>query len=223
MTLSEVPNPSDISTADTLPDTISDAAASAATAIAPLNYGDMAALGLVSWTPAGLTVWILEAVQVSTGLPWWNVIVLTTIGARIALVPLVIGAQRMQGRIAPIQDKLAQLREESLRARAAGDMFGAQQVVLKQKLLMEKHNINPFKQMGMSLGQIIVQFGLFLGIRKMCTAPVEQLKTGGFEWMMDLTAADPYYILPLVNIALINMQMSVRCNASHLLCRRAKS
>ncbi|KAL5498276.1 hypothetical protein ACEPAH_2416 [Sanghuangporus vaninii] len=209
LTQAEVSAPTDIGSADVLSDTLSDAALQIATSPAPTKYGDMEALGLVSWSPAGLAPWILESVQVSTGLPWWQVIILTTMGARMALVPLVISAQKMQGRIAPLQPKIAELRERSMKARAEGDLFGMRQATQQQQLLLSKHDINPFKQIAASLGQIAVQLGLFLGIRKMCLAPVEQLKVGGIAWLMDLTVADPYYILPAVSFALVNLQMSL--------------
>ncbi|KAL5520430.1 hypothetical protein ACEPAG_9654 [Sanghuangporus baumii] len=207
LTQAEVSAPTDISSTDAFSDTLSDTALQIATSPAPTKYGDMEALGLVSWTPAGLAPWIFESVQVSTGLPWWQVIILTTMGARMALVPVVISAQKMQGRIAPLQPKLAELRERTMKARAEGDLFGLRQVSQQQQLLLSKHDVNPFKQMALSFGQVAVQLGLFLGVRKMCLAPVEQLKVGGFAWLTDLTVADPYFILPTVSFALVNLQM----------------
>ncbi|KAL5478842.1 hypothetical protein ACEPAI_2119 [Sanghuangporus weigelae] len=209
LTQAEVSAPTDISSTDVFSDTLSDAALQIATSPAPTKYGDMEALGLVSWAPAGLAPWVLESVQVSTGLPWWQVIMLTTMGARMALVPLVISAQEMQGRIAPLQPKLTELRDRAMKARAEGDLFGMRQATQQQQLLLSKHDVSPFKQIVMSLGQVAVQLGLFLGIRRMCLAPVEQLKVGGIAWFMDLTVADPYYILPIVSFALVNLQMSL--------------
>jgi YidC/Oxa1 family membrane protein insertase len=40
-----------------------------AAALAPLQYGDFAVLGLAGWMPAGLSSWMLELVNVSTVLP----------------------------------------------------------------------------------------------------------------------------------------------------------
>ena len=40
-----------------------------------LKYGSLAALGLAGWPPAGLSLWMLEPVDVSTGLPWFRTII----------------------------------------------------------------------------------------------------------------------------------------------------
>ena len=40
--------------------------------------------------------------------------------------------------------------------------------------------------------------GTFLGIRKMCNAPVESFQSGGILWFQDLTLADPFYIMPIL-------------------------
>ena len=37
----------------------------------------------------------------------------------------------------------------------------------------------------------------FLGVRQMCLLPVESFLTGGCLWFPDLTAADPFCILPI--------------------------
>jgi len=39
----------------------------------------------------------------------------------------------------------------------------------------------------------------FITLRRMANYPVESLKTGGFGWVTDLSIADPFYILPIVN------------------------
>ncbi len=38
----------------------------------------------------------------------------------------------------------------------------------------------------------------FIGIKGMCNLPVESLMTSGMLWFPDLTAADPYFILPVL-------------------------
>lgn len=45
--------------------------------------------------------------------------------------------------------------------------------------------------------QAPVFISFFIALRKMAYLPVPSLQTGGFLWFPDLTAADPFYILPL--------------------------
>ncbi|EJD05022.1 uncharacterized protein FOMMEDRAFT_166725 [Fomitiporia mediterranea MF3/22] len=196
-----------------IPDTISDSVSNVATTLAshpiPTQYGDMAALGLVSWTPAGFFPWLLEVVQVSTGIPWWGAIVITTVGARAMLVPFIIKSNRMQGRLAPLQPQLTELRDRANKAKVAGDTFAAQAAMQQNMQLLRTADVNPLSSVFTAMTQIIVQFGFFLGLRRMCNAPVEQLKVGGFNWITDLTATDPFYILPLVNFFFANLQLSL--------------
>lgn len=42
---------------------------------------------------------------------------------------------------------------------------------------------------------IFVSF--FIALRKMADLPVPSLQTGGLWWFTDLTASDPFYILPI--------------------------
>ncbi|KAG5458461.1 MAG: hypothetical protein BJ554DRAFT_1306, partial [Olpidium bornovanus] len=58
------------------------------------KIGDISEMGLGGWTPAGLVERAMEAVYVYTGLPFWCVIVVTTLAMRAAIFPLVVIARR---------------------------------------------------------------------------------------------------------------------------------
>ncbi|KAI5119259.1 hypothetical protein M0805_007262 [Coniferiporia weirii] len=194
---------------DSITGSLADVASVVSSIPGPTQYGDMAALGLVSWSPAGFFPWLLEVTQVTTGLPWWGAIILTTIGARAALLPLIVRGQRTQGRLAPIQPLLAEVRQKADKARADGDKMAMQQAMLQQQGILKKAGVNPLDQILTSVAQVCVQIGFFIGLRRMCTVPVEQLTVGGFGWITDLTVPDPLFIMPVVNFALINLQLYV--------------
>ena len=82
--------------------------------------------------------------------------------------------------------------------------------VQKQHQLLKEAGVNPFDTVLMSVVQLTVQFGFFIGLRRMCQLPVEQLKYGGLGFLTDLTLPDPYYITPIICTALVNLQLSVR-------------
>lgn len=48
------------------------------------------------------------------------------------------------------------------------------------------------------LVQIPLFVSFFLALRKMAYLPVESFKTGGYLWFQDLTAFDPYFVLPVI-------------------------
>ncbi|KAH8114867.1 60Kd inner membrane protein-domain-containing protein [Phellopilus nigrolimitatus] len=188
-------------------DSLSNVASAVSTIPPPMQYGDMAALDLVHWTPAGFFPWLLEVTHVSTGLPWWGVIMLTTAGVRMALLPIVVRGQRTAMRLAPFQPQLREISEKVKKAHAENDQMLAQQAKVQRDAVMAKTGVNPLEQMLAAVFQVCVQIGFFLGLRNMCSAPVEQLKFGGFGFLTDLTVPDPYYITPLLNTALINVQL----------------
>lgn len=191
-------------------DSLTETASSALTAPPPLKYGDLAELGLVHWTPAGFFQKVMEVLEVSTGLPWWSVIALTTVGARVVLAPLMVRSMANSARLAPLQPKMAAFAAEATEARRKGDLVTFQTVRLKQQALMKSAGVNPLASFGIMAAQMSTQFGLFLGLRAMLVLPVEQLKSGGFWHLMDLTASDPYFITPVLTTVLINVQLAVR-------------
>lgn len=46
-------------------------------------------------------------------------------------------------------------------------------------------------------------------VRGLANLPLPQLKEGGLGWVTDLTAADPYYILPATSLLFTNLVFKV--------------
>lgn len=174
-----------------------------------LQFGDLAALGLVGWTPAGLVRWSLEVINVTTGLPWFWTLVAGSLFWRIALVPMVIQSLRNSARILPLQPQIVANQEEMKRIRMTRDKLALQRHALKMQKM--------YKDAGVSLGvtalapfvQLPVTLGLFFGVKKMCELPVVQLAHSGLGILPDLTVPDPYMILPILLCAAVNLQIHV--------------
>ena len=60
-----------------------------------------------------------------------------------------------------------------------------------------------------SVGQAVMQLGVFFGVKKLVTLPVPQLQDSGFWLMPDLMVAGPYFIMPLMVAPLANLQLMV--------------
>lgn len=175
----------------------------------PLTYGDLAAMGLASWTPAGICRWGMELIQVSTGLPWFWTIVGATFASRVLLFPFTVKQMRSTAALAPYQADIASIRDEMATAQTKKDMLAMQRAALRQKMIYEKAGVSLG---GMALApfvQLPVTLGMFFGVKKLCDLPVEQLKFSGFEWVPDLTVLDPTYTLPIIATVLMNVQISV--------------
>lgn len=199
----QLPTLSDASSIDTL-----------TSALTPLQHGDLAALGFSSWWPTGFCYWLYESLNVTFHLPWFWTIVAGTAVTRILILPLFITSQQNSARLAPHQPELLKLRDELTRLSSGPnkDPLAVQRIVIKQKKLYEKANVNMFPMLAMPFVQLPLQLGLFFGTRNLCQAPLEQMKWSGLEMMPDLTAIDPYYILPIASALLMQVQLHVGAN-----------
>jgi YidC/Oxa1 family membrane protein insertase len=88
---------------------------------AVMKIGDLSAMGLANFTPAGLVERLMEAIHVTTGMPWWATILAATFAARIALVPLNIKTQRSAAKMRTIQPQVKDLMDKYAAAKTAGD------------------------------------------------------------------------------------------------------
>ncbi|KAF9458707.1 60Kd inner membrane protein-domain-containing protein [Collybia nuda] len=204
--LVEVPPPDSSSAADILPDFVDTAISHLPPA---LQYGDLAALGLASWTPAGLIRWSLEIINVATGLPWFWTIVAGSIFWKAILVPLSVQGLRNSARLLPLQPKIKEFQDEMAKLRVSGDKLALQRHALKMRKTYNDAGVN----MGMSalipIVQIPITLGMFFGVKAMCALPVVQMTYSGLSILPDLTVPDPYMVLPILLCAAVNAQISI--------------
>ena len=178
--------------------------------IPPLNYGDLAALGFCHWTPAGISQWTLEFIQVTSGMPWFWSIVAVTILSRLIVIPFNINAIRATAKLAPHQPRLMQLKDELQKIGGLSkDPIAVQRITLQQQQIYQEAGVSLVAPLLTPLIQFPVSLGLFFGIKRLCEFPIAQMQVGGFGWITDLTVPDPTYMLPLAMAALINVQLSV--------------
>ena len=179
-------------------------------AFTPLQYGDLAALGLASWYPSGLTSWMLELINVSTGLPWFHTIIAGTLLSRLLLLPFSIKQLRNSAALAPYQPRLVELKDELDRAYKSGDKLMVQRIALQQRKVYEESGVSMLPMLMMPFLQLPVTLGMFFGIKRLCALPLEQLHWSGVSFLPDLTVPDPYYVLPIASAVLMNLQLHVR-------------
>ncbi|KAG6827748.1 hypothetical protein H0H92_010570 [Tricholoma furcatifolium] len=176
---------------------------------AAMQYGDLAALGLAGWTPAGLVRWSMELINVSTGMPWFWTIIAGSLLWRAILFPISVKSLQNSARLLPIQGTIQKYQQEMQEVRMSGDKLALQRLALKMR--------KTYKDAGVSMGatalvpfvQIPVTLGLFFGVKKMCELPVMQLMNSGVSFLPDLTVADPYMALPILLCAAVNLQIHI--------------
>jgi YidC/Oxa1 family membrane protein insertase len=112
-------------------------------------------------------------------------IVLLTVVIRILFYPLSAKQFASQAGMKRLQPKLAQLKERY------GD--DKQKMMQAQMELWKKEGVNPFS----GCLPIFLQMPVFLGIYWVLNESVE-LRQAPFLWYQDLSAMDPYFILPIL-------------------------
>jgi YidC/Oxa1 family membrane protein insertase len=149
-------------------------------------------LGLSSWHPFDLVSQLVEYVHLTSGLPYWAVIIATTIGVRIACVPLGVKAVQNSARMAAIRPKMNKLIAFS---KANPNNTTYQKELF---LLWKKNNVNPLKALAVPLFQLPLFVTFFFGIRQMGEY-YPGMAEGGIMWFPDLMVHDPMFLLPIIN------------------------
>ena len=147
------------------------------------RFSTMAAL-------AGWLFWLLDRLHDVFGNWGWAIVGLVVL-IRIAMFPLAQAQYRSMAKMRRFQPRIEQLKERY------GDDRQKFQMALME--LYKKEKINP---VGGCL-PILVQMPVFLALYWMLSESVELRHAPWIGWIHDLTARDPYFVLPLINIALM--------------------
>jgi YidC/Oxa1 family membrane protein insertase len=84
-------------------------------------------------------------------------------------------------------------------AKKSGDQNAMMVASSNLQKLFKDYKVNPFGPLIMPLFQMPVFLGMFYALKALAYAPLPQLKDGGMLWLTDLTACDPYCILPITS------------------------
>uniref|UniRef100_A0A3B5AIU8 OXA1L mitochondrial inner membrane protein n=1 Tax=Stegastes partitus TaxID=144197 RepID=A0A3B5AIU8_9TELE len=156
----------------------------------------LAELGLGAMTPVGLIQNLLEYMHMDLGLPWWGAIVAGTVLARLAVFPVIVKGQREAAKLNNVLPEMTKLTTKMTEAKQSGNKYEFAKAYSELNLFQKKHDVNPLRGFLVPLVQAPVFISFFIALRKMAYLPVPGLQTGGLLWFTDLTAADPFYILP---------------------------
>jgi YidC/Oxa1 family membrane protein insertase len=178
------------------------------------EYGEMAQVGLgITYWPSDLMIRLLEFCHVSTQLPWWASIVVLTVMLRVVLFPLMLKTTRNMSILPYIADKQKVLMEESKEARLSGEVVEMRKATMKLLGLYRQWGYSPFMSFWGIL-QIPIFFAMFRTCWRCSNLPVPGWETGGTAWFTDLTAIDPYFILPTISGVTTAVTIWVRALAS---------
>ncbi|MGE4499850.1 MAG: membrane protein insertase YidC [Hydrogenovibrio sp.] len=129
--------------------------------------------------------WVLEKIHALVGNWGWSIILLTIL-IKLLFYKLSETSYRSMARLKKFQPKLQQLKEN----------YGDDKAIFQQKLmkLYKEEKINP---LGGCL-PILVQMPVFIALYWVLLYSAEMRQAPWILWIQDLSAKDPYYILPVL-------------------------
>ena len=134
--------------------------------------------------------WLLAKLHGLTGNWGWAIMLLVLL-IKLALYPLSAAQYKSTAKMRKFQPRLQQLKE-----RYGDDKQKYQTAMLE---LYKKEKINPA---GGCL-PVLIQMPVFLALYWVLIESVELRQAPWMLWIQDLTARDPYFILPLINMAVM--------------------
>ncbi|KAM0255459.1 hypothetical protein ACHAQJ_005759 [Trichoderma viride] len=181
----------------------------------PEDLGYLHAIGLdYGWGFTSVMQWTLEHIHVWGGLGWGASIMATAVLLRTLMFypqiqslkfNAVMQRMRKDPRSAEAMKMVQQGFQES-------DMEKRQRGQVLNKLLRTEYGVSNWGILW-SLAQIPFTFGLFRIVSGMVHIPVPSLESAGYLWFTDLSATDPYFILPAAGTAF--MMGALLINAKH--------
>jgi len=129
--------------------------------------------------------WVLSAIHGVVG-NWGVAIILLTVMIKAIFYPLSAASYR----------SMAQMRELAPRLQSMKEKFGDDRQKMQQAM-MEMYKTEKINPMGGCL-PILVQIPVFISLYWMLLGSVEMRHAPFILWIHDLSAIDPYYVLPLL-------------------------
>jgi len=120
------------------------------------------------------------------GAPWWLSVAMLTLAVRVLLFPLTI---RQAARVRKIRELKPEMDE--INTRHKDDPRKRREEITK---LHAEYKVNPLGGLLPALVQLPIFVALYYTIKRF--EALDSFRAGGLFWFQDLTAADPYLMLP---------------------------
>jgi YidC/Oxa1 family membrane protein insertase len=141
-------------------------------------------------TIAGWLFWVLEKIHGLVGNWGWAIIGLVVL-IRLLLYPIAAKQFQSMAKMRKLQPRMQQLKERY------GD--DRQKLQLATMELYKKEKVNP----AAGCLPLLIQMPIFLALYWMLSESVELRHAPWIGWIDNLSARDPYFILPVLNVAIM--------------------
>jgi YidC/Oxa1 family membrane protein insertase len=150
-------------------------------------------LTIIAWP----LFWLLEKFHAMTG-NWGVAIILLTVTIKILFFPLSAASYKSMAKMKLITPRLTKLRE----------MYGNDRARMNQAM-MELYKTEKINPLG-GCFPILVQIPVFIALYWVLLAAIELRHAPFILWIRDLSALDPYYVLPV--LMTVTMVLQTRMN-----------
>lgn len=163
---------------------------------------DLAASGVGGNSPVGLIQEYVVWLHSSMGLPWWASAAVLALSMRVALLPLQIMATSGGSYLALSSNRIEKLKEGYDRAITLQEtrQTGSDMQALQQQMKLHRA---PWTFAYLVVASSMQCLSLY-SLHALSTAPemASSLSSGGFWWVSNLAAGDPFYVLPVSCVVL---------------------
>lgn len=155
--------------------------------------------------PSNLIERALELLHFHSGFSWGATLIVYTLTLRTILLPAFIKQSRATVLANNLKPKVEKLQADSQHLRSQGRTEESRAKIRELATFMSINGINPLKILGLSILPLPFFMSTFFAIRNIAAQPIASLAQEGMLWINDLSAADPFYILPIAStIALLS-------------------
>ena len=149
----------------------------------------------------------LEHIHVLSGMPWWGSIAVTAVALRLVTLPFYLKASDINARQSALVSVTKPITARMTECQRAKDHEGTMLAMRQLQAVRARAGITWRGQMTPLVLQGIIGFCGFKLIRALASLPVPGFGDGGFLWLSDLTAVDPWGIMPVAMGASMHLIM----------------
>lgn len=159
---------------------------------------------LSQMNPSTWIMQLIDSMHVTMNIPYWESILLFTMGIRIALLPLTIKSMRDGATMRLAQPHIAAIQQRmQTDPLAQTDLNRQEMYKTEMNEIFTKYQVHPMQTLVAPIIQMPLFLSIFFGIRSMGSCGhFPDFNTGGMFWFTDLAAKDTTMILPVANSVL---------------------
>jgi YidC/Oxa1 family membrane protein insertase len=159
---------------------------------------------LSQMNPSTWVMQLIDSVHTTMSIPYWESILLFTLGVRLALVPLTIKSMRDGATMRLAQPHIAAIQQRmQTDPLAQTDLNRQEMYKMEMNEIFTKYQVHPLQTLVAPIVQMPLFLSIFFGIRSMGSCGhFPDFSAGGLYWFTDLASKDATMILPVANSVL---------------------